>query len=183
MLHIPEARKRYPLRAEHPRIGHYREYPRQHSVRTNMRRTQNPPYLTIITPAIRAQTRKNRTTFQDVPLLSDTEMPTTGDLKPGDSLFGTTPPIVTDPLPSPPDELTNPPNYDIGIYEVLREVHAIKILFHHCNNEITFVRDIQRCPRDRIMNKNKFEFCYKTWLKSQTGAYKSSSVDFIREIG
>jgi len=80
-----------------------------------MRRTQNPPYLTIITPAMRVQTRKNRTTFQDAPLLSDTEMPTTGNLKPGDSLFCTTPPIVTDPLPSPPDKSTNPPNYDIGI--------------------------------------------------------------------
>ena len=26
-FHIPEAWKRYPFRAEPPRIGHYREYP------------------------------------------------------------------------------------------------------------------------------------------------------------
>ena len=98
------------------------------------------PYLTmIITPS--KQTRKNRTTFQDVPLLPETEMPTTGDLKPGDSLFCTTPPIVTDP-PSP-DKSTHTPNYDIGIYEVLHEVRTIKILFHDCNDERIFVSDLR----------------------------------------
>ena len=85
------------------------------------------------------QTRKNRTTFLDVPLLPETEMPISGDLRPGDSLFCTTPLIVTHPPPH--NKSTHPPNYDVGIYEVLREVHTIKILFHHCNDEVIFVSD------------------------------------------
>ena len=51
-------------------------------------------------------------------------MPTPGDLKSGDSLFYT---------PPPPDKLTQPPmgmTQDI-IYEVLHEVHTIKIRNHH----------------------------------------------------
>ena len=56
-------------------------------------------------------------------------MPTSGDLKSGDSLFAFPPPpptIVTE--PSPPNQPST-----IGMYEVLREVQTIKICFHHSN--------------------------------------------------
>ena len=55
-------------------------------------------------------------------------MPTSGDLKSGDSLFAfpPPPPIVTE--PHPPNQPST-----IGMYEVLREVQTIKICFHHSN--------------------------------------------------
>ena len=71
---------RYPIRAEPTGIGDYREYPREHSVWT-------------IQPDCHAD-------VPDVPLLSETKMPTSGDKKPGDSLFLYTPLIVTDPPPT-----------------------------------------------------------------------------------
>ena len=54
-------------------------------------------------------------------------MPTSGDLKSGDSLFAfPPPPIVTE--PHPPNQPST-----IEMYEVLREVQTIKICFHHSN--------------------------------------------------
>ena len=55
-------------------------------------------------------------------------MPTSGDLKSGDSLFAfpPPPPIVTE--PHPPNQPST-----IGMYEVLREVQTIEICFHHSN--------------------------------------------------
>ena len=100
---------RYPIRAEPAGIGDYREYPR------------NIPSGQI-----------QHDCHADVPLLSETKMPTSGDKKPGDSLFCTTALIVTHPPTPLPHKFTHPPNYDMGIYEVLHEVHTTKILFHHC---------------------------------------------------
>ena len=88
-------------------------------------------------------------------------MPTSGDKKPGDSLFCTTPLIVTDPPPPPPPrKSTHPPNYDMGIYEVLHELHTTKILFHHCNDKRIFVSDLRhaKMPQKPYYELKKFDF-------------------------
>ena len=65
------------------------------------------------------------------------EMPTSGYLKSGDSLFCTTAPIP--PPPQMSTALQNPPAHKLTqlpwlrtLYEVLHEVQAIKICFHLC---------------------------------------------------
>ena len=57
-------------------------------------------------------------------------MPTSGDLKSGDSLSYTTPP----PPPLPPHPA---PKWVRTLYEILHEPHTNKFLFHHYNGEIT----------------------------------------------
>ena len=70
------------------------------------------------------------------------EMPTSGDLKSGESLFCTTPhpPECRHPHPRPP-----PTNSKLlwlrTFYEVLHEIHVIKIHFQDYNDEIIFVSD------------------------------------------
>ena len=63
------------------------------------------------------------------------EMPTSGDLKSGDSI-----------LHQAPLNVNAHPCPQIGLwlrtlYEVLHEEHTIKIHFHHRNDEINFVTD------------------------------------------
>ena len=72
-------------------------------------------------------------------------LPTSGDLKSGDSPFCTTPPnprmstAPTPPLPPPPPPA--PKNCLRTLYDVLHDVHGIKMHFHHCNDELIFVID------------------------------------------
>ena len=106
-------------------------------------------------------------------------MPTSGDLKSGDSLFCTTtpPPKCQQPhCPLPPaHKLTQPP-WLRTLCEVLHEVHAIKICLHHYNDEIIFAGEyVKKCCRNRTMNNN-FE---EKMAKFQTKAQK---VHFIWEI-
>ena len=63
-------------------------------------------------------------------------MPTSGNLKSGDSLFCTTP-LPPNVQRIPAHKLT----YGLGHYEVLHEVDTIKIYLHHCNDKIVFVSD------------------------------------------
>ena len=76
------------------------------------------------------------------------EIPTSGDLKFGDSISCTnplpkcqqTPPHPTPPHPTPPHESTQLSGKCFRtLYEVLHEVHTIKICINHCNDEIVFV--------------------------------------------
>ena len=69
-------------------------------------------------------------------------MPTTGDLQSRDSISCTTPqplPQMSKALPPPLPHPQNDPSHHN--YEVLHEVHAIKICFRHCNDEIIYVSD------------------------------------------
>ena len=126
---------RYPIRMEPSRMGDYREYPREHSVRTNKAWLPRRCSRCSATLGNRDANLWRSKTWR-LSLLYN-------------------PPIVTD-SPPPPHKSTHPPNYDIGIYEVLHEVHTIKILFHHCNDKRIFVSDLRHatngCPRNRTMN-------------------------------
>ena len=72
-------------------------------------------------------------------------LPTSGDLKSGDSLFCTTPP----PPPTPecqqhqhPHSPTPAPTNCLRTFcDILHDVHGIKMRFHHCNDELIFVID------------------------------------------
>ena len=75
-----------------------------------------------------------------------TYLPTSEDLKSGDSLFCTTH-YTPPPTPecqqhqhphSPPPV---PTNCLRTLYDVLHDVHGIKMRFHHCNDELIFVID------------------------------------------
>ena len=80
-------------------------------------------------------------------------MPTSGDLKSGNSISCTTPTHllnVKKPPPQPPQPYpTNQPAPKLRqsrewlrtLHEVLHEVHTIKICIHHRNDEIVFVND------------------------------------------
>ena len=63
-------------------------------------------------------------------------LPTSGDLKSGDSLFCTTPPTPTPECQQhrhpPTPRLPVPTNCLRTLYEVLHEVYGIKMGFHHC---------------------------------------------------
>ena len=69
------------------------------------------------------------------------EIPTSGDLKSGDYLLHKPPPqMSTNPTPTPPHKLTQlSGKWFRTLYELLHEVHTIKICIHHCNDEIAFV--------------------------------------------
>ena len=74
-----------------------------------------------------------------IPDFPNAEMPTSSDLKSGDSLFFTTPTlqISTDP---PPTNWTSPQwEWLRTLYEVLHELHTIKIHDHRFDAEIIFV--------------------------------------------
>ena len=107
-------------------------------------------------------------------LLYLTGMPTPGDLKSGDSLFY-----------SPPDKLTQPPmgmTQDI-IYEVLHEVHTIKIRNHHfvARDKSIFVARDNLCERlntcknalETVLQKRKIQVLRGKWAKSQTQEQKA----------
>ena len=74
-----------------------------------------------------------------------TEMPTSGDLKSGDYLFFTTPPPRFQRRPPPPpykDKLTQPQwEWLKTLYEVLHEVHTIKLCDHRFDAEVIIVSD------------------------------------------
>ena len=63
-------------------------------------------------------------------------MPTSGDLKSGDSLLHYPQPLECQWTPPPP-QINPAPKWVRTLYEVLHEVHTIKFHFHHCNDEIT----------------------------------------------
>ena len=75
------------------------------------------------------------------------EMPTSRDLKSGYSLFCTTPPLyVNSPPPQPHHHHHRQTSHQIitwawlrALFEVLHELHTIKIRFYHCNDEKIFV--------------------------------------------
>ena len=69
-------------------------------------------------------------------------LPTSGDLKSGDSLFCTTPPppnVNTTNTSTPPPPA--PTNCLRALYDVLHDAHGIKMRFHHCNDELIFFID------------------------------------------
>ena len=74
-----------------------------------------------------------------------TEMPTSGDLKSGDYLFFTTPPPRFQRRPPPPphkDKLTQPQwEWLKTLYEVLHEVHTIKLCDHRFDAKVIIVSD------------------------------------------
>ena len=71
------------------------------------------------------------------------EMPTSGDLKPGDSLFFTIPiPRVSTEPPLPGESCPSPQwKWLRTLYEVLHEVHTIKIRAHCVDADRIFVND------------------------------------------
>ena len=73
------------------------------------------------------------------------EIPTSRDLKSGDSLFCTTPLLNVNSPPPQPHHHRQTSHQIItwawlrALFEVLHEVHTIKIRFYHCNDEKIFV--------------------------------------------
>ena len=69
-------------------------------------------------------------------------MQTSGHLKSGDSFLALAPlppPLISrNPNPNSPPP---PQEWLRTLYEVLHEIHTIKICIHHCNEEIVFVSD------------------------------------------
>ena len=74
-----------------------------------------------------------------------TEMPTPGNLKPGDSLF-----CITH-TPPPPTSAQSPDNLRT-LYEILHEVQTIIIRFYDLEGEIIFVSDEIRTKRPQKPN-------------------------------
>ena len=105
------------------------------------------------------------------------EIPTSGDLKSGDSISCTNPlpkcpQNPPPPHPTPPHKLTQlSGKWFRTLYELLHEVHTIKICIHHCNDEIAFV--LNTC--ENAPEKKK-------WAEVQSKAQKYSPVDLFREI-
>ena len=100
------------------------------------------------------------------------EIPTSGDLKSGDSVSCTNPLPKYPQTPPPPHKLTQlSGKWFRTLYELLHEVHTIKICIHHCNDEIAFV--LNTC--ENAPEKKK-------WAKVQSKAQKYSPVDLFREI-
>ena len=71
------------------------------------------------------------------------EMPTSGDLKSGDSLFFTIPILRVSTEPPLPGENCPSPQWEWlrTLYEVLHEVHTIKIHAHCVDADRIFVND------------------------------------------
>ena len=110
-------------------------------------------------------------------------MPTSADLKSGDSLFFTTPsefqrtPTPTN-WPSPEWEWLRTLN------GVLHEVHTIKFRNHRFdarNNLCEWLNTCKNAP-ETVLRIRKIEVLSLNWAKSRTKAQKSSKDDFIREI-
>ena len=108
------------------------------------------------------------------------EMPTSGDLKSGDSLFFTIPiPRVSTEPPLPRENCPSPQWDWLRTYEVLHEVHTIKIHAHCVDADRIFCQ--RETVRNRPTNKKNSHFEGK-WATSQTKAQKRSKDDFILEI-
>ena len=115
-------------------------------------------------------------------------MPTSGDLKSGDSLFFTTPPpeIQWTPSSAPPfhnpDKCGNHLGHYIKSYmKYILSKFAIDVFIWCQKSSLSVTKQEQKCPRNRTTNKKNSSFELK-WAKSQTKAQKSSKDDFIREI-
>ena len=106
---------------------------------------------------------------------SITYLPTSGDLKSGNSLFCTTPPPPT-PECQQHQHPTHPPfpmptNCLRTLYDILHEVHGIKMRFHHCNDEQNLCHWLNMCKnvpdtvqwiqKVRILWKNGVNFKLK----------------------
>ena len=80
--------------------------------------------------------------------------------------------MSTNPTPTPPHKLTQlSGKWFRTLYELLHEVHTIKICIHHCNDEIAFVLNTcENAPEE------------KKCAKVQSKAQKYSPVDLFREI-
>ena len=65
------------------------------------------------------------------------------------------------------------------LYDVLHDVHGIKMRFHRCNDEQIFV--CKNVP-ETVQWIKKVRILWKKWTKFQTKAQKCSKVHFIREI-
>ena len=79
----------------------------------------------------------------------NTEMPTPGDLKSGDCLFFTTPPppgiILTEPPPPPKNWPSPQLEWLRTLYDVLRDVHTIKIQNHHLDARNNLCQWLNTC--------------------------------------
>ena len=106
---------------------------------------------------------------------SSSEMPTSGELKSGDSLFFIKPP--NNPTPPPPTL-----RKFRTLYEVLHEVDTIKICDHRFDARNNHCWWLNRCkmPQKLYYEQEKFKFWAKNWpnFKRQ----KSSKYNFIQEI-
>ena len=114
-------------------------------------------------------------------------LPTSGDLKSGDSLFCTTPP-TPHPLmslaPTPP--LLHPPNQQITLAHYMASYMTYMgwkcaFIIVMTNYSLSLTKHMQKCPRNWTMNKKSSNFV-KKWTKFQTKAQTCSKVHFIREI-
>ena len=113
-------------------------------------------------------------------------MPTSEDLKSEDSIFHTRP---LPPPPNPPFRQIQPsPQWEWPrtSYEVLHELHTIKIRNHHCvarNNLCQWLNTCKKLmPQKQYCKQEKFKFWGKKRAKSQTKAQKSLRDDFIQQI-
>ena len=80
------------------------------------------------------------------------------------------PQMSTNPTPTPPHKLTQlSGKWFRTLYELLHEVHTIKICIHHCNDEIASVPNTCENAPEK-----------KKWAKVQSKAQKYSPVDLIR---
>ena len=109
---------------------------------------------------------------------SISEMPTSGDLKSGDSLFFTTLPprkFNEPPLPNP-----NKYGNDIGHYMK----SYLKICDHRFDARNNLFQWLNRCKKalETVLRIRKFQVLSLKWAESQTRAQKSSKDDFIGEI-
>ena len=67
------------------------------------------------------------------------------------------------------------------LYEILHEVHTIKIRFHHCNDKIIFASYWISAQKPKQCIK-KFKFWENIWAKFQTKAQKNSKVHFQSRV-
>ena len=109
------------------------------------------------------------------------EMPTSGDVKSGDYLFFTTPPPGFQWRPLK-DKLTQPQwEWLKTLYEVLHEIHTIKLRDHRFDAKIIIVSDqiLVKMPQKplTVLRIRKIQILRKKWRKSQTKARKRSKDD------
>ena len=97
-------------------------------------------------------------------------MPTSGDLKSGDCLFFTTPRNFND-CPPPPKNWPSPQwEWLRTLYDVLHDVHTIKIRNHRFdarNNLCQWLNTCKNAPETVLRIKKIHVLSYK-WAKSQT---------------
>ena len=98
-------------------------------------------------------------------------MPTSGNLKSGDSFFSITPP----PTMTPPPHKHN--NYSIQSL-ILQKVQTIAISLYKCNGKIIFVSDEihPKMPQERTFESKKIQILGETGINSKLKHRKAHTV-------